>query len=190
MEAKAFVSSDTNASSQHYNLKMERTTFTNLSRISAFLYANKSVIADSIVIRNCAFENLQNGFLLSDEKDNKGYYNAEKITIVNNVFTKGNGYLLNVYRGGNDESTLGPDLNFSGNTIENYSNATGAVILFTGVQKTWVAKNVFRNCNYGSVFLKYLDFVRARHLLENNIFSSSGEVEKNAFVQERNNKMD
>ena len=50
------------------------------------------------------------GFSLSDEKDNTGKYNAENIVFNNSIFTKFTQFVLDYYRGGNDESTLGGSL--------------------------------------------------------------------------------
>ena len=78
------------------------------------------MMADSIVINNNSFINNNcNFFSMKDEEENKGYYNAEKIIIRHNNFNSQNGTLLNVYRGGSDESTLGPNLTFSHNKLSN-----------------------------------------------------------------------
>ena len=42
-----------------------------------------------------------------------GIYNAEKIRLINNRIIKHGGIVLDLYRGGVDESTLGPDLIFT-----------------------------------------------------------------------------
>ena len=45
------------------------------------------MIADSIVIRNSSFiDNRTNTFKFDNEKEDKGYYCAEKIIIANNNF--------------------------------------------------------------------------------------------------------
>ena len=77
----------------------------------------KATLADSIIISNSSFSDLAGGFALADEKENKGYYNVEKMVVTNCRFTGGKGVLLNVYRGGNDESTLGPKLKFNNPTL-------------------------------------------------------------------------
>jgi poly(beta-D-mannuronate) lyase len=122
---------------------------------------------------------------MTEEKDNKGYYNAEKIVISNNSITNLQGLLLAIYRGGNDESTMGPDLMFSNNRIkDSNSGSTTPLISLYGVQKSLLEKNQFSNCNPGMILITYEDVVRALHRLKNNQFSNSGSVRKNGFVRE------
>ena len=145
------------------------------------------MVADSIVIYHSTFENNEtDGFMMTEEKDNKGYYNAENILISRNAFIGQQGQLLNIYRGGNDESTLGPRLVFSSNHVVNGST-NQPFISFTGVQYTHLVDNIFTNCNPGGVLIKYIDIVRARHMLEINKIDNSGSIEKNQFFTEKNN---
>jgi poly(beta-D-mannuronate) lyase len=133
---------------------------------------------------------LQNGFLLADEKDNKGYYNVEKIKIVNNHFSDGQGVLLNLYRGGSDESTLGPDLTFINNNVLNYSAKNNdPLIQLTGVQRTSITNNTFSDNNASKTLIVYKDTGRANHLLSHNTFLRSGAIQKNDFVMASNNKV-
>ena len=162
---------------------LQSTTQASLNR-----YAAKSTLADKITIENCVFSHLRNAFSFADEKENKGYYSVEKIAITNNRFLKGDGILLDLYRGGSDESTLGPDLNFSNNTITNYNSPKGSALLqLTGVQKTKIQNNSFNNCNFSASIISYKDVVRATHILKRNKFVHSGSVEKNAFVVDEGN---
>ena len=112
----------------------------------------------------------------------------ENILISRNAFVAQKGQLLNIYRGGNDESTLGPRLVFTSNHIVN-GTTTGNLpfISFTGVQFSQLVDNIFRSCNPGGVLIKYTDIVRARHSLEINKIENSGSIEKNQFFTEKNN---
>lgn len=124
---------------------------------------------------------------MSEEKDNKGYYNAEKIVISNNSITNMQGLLITIYRGGNDESTMGPDLTFSNNRIKNSnSDSSTPLISLYGVQKSLLEKNQFSNCNPDMILVNYQDVVRALHRLKNNQFINSGSMRKNEFVREEN----
>jgi poly(beta-D-mannuronate) lyase len=189
LQSNAFIASDTAGSAEHYTLSIKNISIENLTACTAIFQANKSTIADSIVIEDCNFYNLKSGFLMNSEKDNKGYYNAEKIFIANNHFEKGNGVLLTVYRGGNDESTLGPTLSFTNNIISNYNTqGVESVISLTGVQKSKITYNAFSNCNESGRLIIYKDTVRARHLIDANKFIHSGIVEKNDFVTNNMNE--
>lgn len=69
--------------------------------------AYKSTIADSIIIRNSVLKNAFRGFNLSQEKDDKGKYSAEYVRFENSVFSNITQYVIDYYRGGTDESTIG-----------------------------------------------------------------------------------
>ena len=182
-----FISSDSNGYSNHYNLAIINCSIRNFTKEKGcqdIFYAYRHTIADSIHIHNNSFVNNNcNLFMMNDEKEDKGYYNAERIVIIQNIFTKQQGSLLNIYRGGNDESTLGPNLTFSHNDIRD-SNAAGSepLIRLTGVQATRFFSNKFSDCNPSGTLILYKDLVRAKHFLEKNIRVNSGTVETNQFV--------
>lgn len=181
----SIILSDTSGSSSHFNAMIKNSSIINPSVSTDLFTASKSTIADSIVIENSYFENLHNGIVMADEKDNKGYYNAEKIRITDNQFLGGNGVLLNIYRGGNDESTLGPNLIVENNSIKNYNTTDNqALIQLTGVQRTRIVNNTIANSNTGKTLILYKDTVRAKHYLGKNRVSNSGSIEKNSFVNE------
>jgi poly(beta-D-mannuronate) lyase len=145
------------------------------------------MIADSLVINNNSFiNNSCNFFSMNEEREDKGYYNAEKIFIGHNYFSSQTGTLLNIYRGGSDESTLGPDLTFSHNKLSNCSSIDPLITL-TGIQVTNLFSNNFSNCNPSLPLILYKDLVRARHNFERNTLTNSGKIEKNVFVTEKSN---
>jgi len=190
VKATHFISSDSNGYSDHYNLSIINCSFQNFNSnngCQTIFYAFRSMMADSIIINNNSFiNNGCNFFSMKDEEDDKGYYNAEKIVIRHNNFNSQNGMLINIYRGGSDESTLGPDLTFSHNKLDNCSGM-GPLIKLTGVQITNIFSNNFYNCNPSSTLISYTDIVRARHNFERNTLTGSGKIEKNIFVAEKGN---
>jgi len=166
--------------------------------------AYKSMVADSIIVHNCHFAyNRVDGFMLNGETDNRGYYNAEKISFTNNEFSESKGALLSVYRGGTDESTLGPKLTFAKNKLADCTtmDSTNALIQLTGVQQTAITSNLFTNCNPSYTknaasssttgvtgkLIYYADLVRANHIFHNNSIVSSGAVHINKFVNDKGN---
>src|SRR6185503_17944983 len=59
MRATSFISSDSNGSSDHYNLSISNCRFQNFNRSSGcqiFFHAFKSMMADSIIINNSSFQ--------------------------------------------------------------------------------------------------------------------------------------
>lgn len=194
VKAASLVCSDTSGSSNHYNFAMYKSGVQNLDRANGcenIFLANKSTVADSIVIRETLFSrNNTNAIMMNKEKDDKGYYNAEKIYITHNNFDQQQGVLLNVYRGGNDESTMGPQLSFSHNRITGCSTADNSSLMqLTGVQQTTIFSNNFSHSNAKAALITYKDIVRARHLLEKNTLADSGSIEENGFVVQKENKV-
>jgi poly(beta-D-mannuronate) lyase len=182
-----FISSDSSGQSDHFNLQIQNSIIRNLSRENGcenIFYAFKSIIADSIVFtKNALMDNSSDLFVMNNETDNKGYYNAEKIRMTGNSITNHNGILINIYRGGNDESTLGPLLIFSKNKIsESGSKPGNPLIQLFGVQQSFIFNNVFSNANKQAVLLQYEDKVRADHRLGDNRMSNSGSIEINKYV--------
>lgn len=182
-----FIATDTSGSSRHANIKVENCTISNLN--GTFISASKTSVSDSIVIRNSSFSN-GNGLLFNftAETDKKGYYNVEKLTISNSVFKNHTGQMLTMLRGGNDESTLGPNLYLANNQITNCNSKNGeAFIHLFGTQVSLIENNQFTNCNSGKVLISYEDAVKAKHRLQHNAITGSGKVVINKYVTETNN---
>ncbi|HEY6505076.1 MAG TPA: polysaccharide lyase 6 family protein [Chitinophagaceae bacterium] len=183
-----FISSDTTGNASHYSFVFGGSSVTGL-KTKHFFYAYKSSLADSIIIRKSSFTNCTGHFItMSEEKEDRGYYNAEKIFIGHNNFDRIDGTFLNIYRGGSDESTLGPHLVFSHNKIKNCNSAENSpLISLTGVQVTEIFSNNFSGCNAGSTLILYKDLVRAKHSFERNTLSGSGKPGTNKYVTEKDN---
>jgi poly(beta-D-mannuronate) lyase len=149
---------------------------------AAIIMAPKSSYLDKITIQNSAFENNKTALLsLKDEDDNKGYYNAERIVVTNNSFTNHSGQLATIYRGGNDESTMGPIFTFSNNKMLNCT-ANGALIELFGVQQSNVNNNAFTSSNIAGKTVAYTDNTKAFHYQKNNSSVNSGTIQENKFV--------
>ncbi|NMM48879.1 chondroitinase-B domain-containing protein [Marinigracilibium pacificum] len=105
-EQIAFAPKNENMSG-HYNLSIKNCDISNFNYV---IKGYKHSFADSISISSSSISNCTNGIDLSGEKDNKGDYNAEFLIITNTLFTKINKNVINFYRGGYDESTIGGNL--------------------------------------------------------------------------------
>ncbi|MFM1774963.1 MAG: hypothetical protein RJA53_573 [Bacteroidota bacterium] len=149
---------------------------------AAIVMAPKSSYLDNITIQNSVFENNKAALLsLKDEDDNKGYYNAERIFVTNNSFTNHTGQLATIYRGGNDESTMGPIFSFSANKMVNCTS-NGALIELFGVQQSNIYNNQFSSANKGGKIIAYTDNTKAFHYQKNNSSVNSGTIQENKFV--------
>ena len=72
-----------------------------------FFVTGKGAFADEITLVNNAFTNVTGDILrLDSEIEDLGIYNAEYVTLQDNLFEDVQGALLKLYRGGTDESTL------------------------------------------------------------------------------------
>ncbi len=182
-----FISSDITGSSNHSNFKMEDCTISHLT--GTFFRAAKTSVADSIAIHRSNVTDCKGTFLdFSSETDKKGYYNVEKIMVSNNTFTNHSGQLLTMLRGGNDESTMGPNLQFSNNKVTNCNTINGDALIYNyGTQVTLIENNQFTNCNPGKSIIAYEDAVLSKHRLKNNVITGSGKVVTNKFVVEDKN---
>ena len=81
--------------------------------LKAYKYSFSEYIKlESTVIKNCA-----NGLELSEETDDKGDYNAENIFIDNCRFEGIDKNVVDYYRGGYDESTVGGNLRVINSTF-------------------------------------------------------------------------
>ena len=180
-QAKSFLLSDTSENTNHFNLRMLNVRATGFGG-ETFFSASKHSIADSIIVRNSSFiNNTCNLFDLQKENENVGYYNVERMIVSNCTITNNLGQLLNLYRGGKDESTMGPILTFKDNKIENCRSDKELISLF-GVQQSYLTGNLFNNCNAGRTLISYKDNVRAVHYLSNNEYNNSGDVKTNEFL--------
>lgn len=88
-------------------------------------------------------------FRLHKETDDLGIYNVEFLSIKNNHFSQIQGALVNLYRGGTDESTFGPQLYFEKNQVSDLGkgkrNKSKASLKLHGVQVTDIESNEFEN---------------------------------------------
>jgi poly(beta-D-mannuronate) lyase len=184
LKAKVFITSDTSGTSNHSNFTMQYSSISNFN--GTFYKAAKSSLLDSIFVSN---SNWSNGkgilFNLYDEKDNKGYYNVEKMTISNNNISNHTGPLLAILRSGKDESTLGPLVEIKNNTFNQIASDNAPFILLNGVQQSLIQNNRFNNCNPTNKLIEYKDEVRAAHSLTSNQFEQSGTIIQNNYVTKK-----
>ena len=181
LTAQYFITVTRDGSGIHTNIQMTASKIFNFAG-AAIILAPKSSYLDNITIQNSVFENNKATLLsLKDEDDNKGYYNAERIVVTNNSFTNHTGQIATIYRGGTDESTMGPIFSFSNNKIVNCT-ANSALIELFGVQQSKVNNNLFTSSNKAGKTIAYTDNTKAFHYQKNNSTVNSGTIQENKFV--------
>lgn len=134
----------------NYSLSINNCEFDNLDVNHTFdvLQVYKNTFADTISIQNSKFKTISGNIMLLDkETDDKGIYNAEYVILKNNTFTDVQGAILDLYRGGTDESTFGPFLEIEHNVLDNIGNGkrnkTNSSIKLYGVQVVEMKNNIF-----------------------------------------------
>ena len=105
-------------------------------------------MADSIDILASRFDTVSGAVLKLDrERDDHGIYNGEYVRISESSFTDVQGALVDLYRGGTDESTFGPHFLLSNSQLRNVGlgskNRSGAAVHLHGVQVTTIEGNQF-----------------------------------------------
>jgi poly(beta-D-mannuronate) lyase len=113
-----------------------------------FLRVFKNTFADTIMFKNCSFKSITGSIAnLNKETDDLGIYNAEYVIYENTTFENVGGAVLDLYRGGTDESTFGPILQFSRCTVNKSGmdkrNKTGGSIYLHGVQLANISESSF-----------------------------------------------
>ena len=113
-----------------------------------FLTVAKGTFADRISIVDSKFSNVSGAILkLEQENDDFGIYNAEYFDIENSSFDSVKGAIVDLYRGGTDESTFGPHLKVVDSSFTSVGkgkrNKSKSSFRIHGVQVTDVSNNVF-----------------------------------------------
>ncbi|WP_300024570.1 chondroitinase-B domain-containing protein [uncultured Maribacter sp.] len=140
-EQYAFASLKNNMSSL-YNLNVIDCEISNFDYV---LKAYKLSFSENISFTSTQIKNCANGLELAEETDDKGEYNAENITIDNCLFDGVANNVINYYRGGYDESTVGGNLIVTNSTFTHCGSKADENLLFNtyGIINVNIANNKF-----------------------------------------------
>jgi len=127
-----------------YNLWLEKVDIQNFETI---LQTYRGSFADTISVNNSVLTNCRNGMVLAAELDDKGDYNAASVTIRNSRFENIDQNILNYYRGGYDESTIGGVLLVEDSEFQNCGSMEQTKILLKtrGIINVDIRNNLFKN---------------------------------------------
>jgi poly(beta-D-mannuronate) lyase len=158
--------------SNHFGLTVTECKIRNFNYV---LKAYKQTFAESVTFTNTAISNCENGIELSEETNDRGDYNTEYLTIDNCQFTNVKQNVIDYYRGGYDESTIGGNLLVANSTFTNCGSKEKNKMLLNhrGIVNVNITKNVFKN--------NKVDFVSILWGAKNNIesentLSNSGKI--------------
>ena len=109
------------------------------------LKAYKYSFAEHIVFTATSFKNCNNGIELSEETEDKGEYNAENISITECTFENIDQNVIDYYRGGYDESTVGGVLSLTNSKFKNCGKKEKSKILLStyGIINVDISGNSF-----------------------------------------------
>lgn len=122
------------------------------SEISNFNYAlrvYKQAYSEEITFKNTAISNCENGIELSEETNDRGDYNTEYLTINNCNFDNVKQNVVDYYRGGYDESTIGGNLLITNSTFTNCGakEKNKRLLNHNGIVNVNINNNTFKNNN-------------------------------------------
>jgi poly(beta-D-mannuronate) lyase len=142
-EGNAVVRSAPTSTIANYAVEIEGTDFAGMDGAPGFdiVAATSATFADHVSLRGVTVSGLSGAVLAADaETGGKGLYAAEHVTIADSRFARV-GTLARVLRGGTDESTFGPEVEITGNTVD---GGGPQLLALSGVQSTLMARNTFR----------------------------------------------
>jgi poly(beta-D-mannuronate) lyase len=139
----AFASLKENMSN-HFGLSVSGCKISNFNYV---LKAYKETFAERITFENSSISDCENGIELSEETNDKGDYNAEYLSINNCNFNNVQANVIDYYRGGYDESTIGGNLLVSNSSFTNCgSKEQNGILLNTrGIVNVNISNNTFQN---------------------------------------------
>lgn len=132
----------------NYELIVEHSRISDLTvnRHFDFISTGKGTLAELIALRDVAIDDVSGAVISAHaETDDRGTYNAERIDIENATFRRIDGPVVDLYRGGTDESTFGPEIRVDASTFEQAGTGAGASLRLQGVQRAELTGNHFNN---------------------------------------------
>lgn len=123
----------------------------------AAIRGKKGTFAPRVKISGCFFHDMSGEAInFAGENDDKGIYSVERLDVSDCLFFRTLGAALNLYRGGNDESTTGPYLTVSHCTFEDVNNREqGSVLRLIGVQQADVRDCIFSDSGRGGASIRF-----------------------------------
>jgi len=178
-DVQSAISTTTKPMNDHYRLRVNNCAFFNFNESNfSCIKGTRSTYADSVAITNCLFHhNSGTGIDFAAEKDDKGIYNVEHLLVKNCAFTNMLSTAINVYRGGNDESTTGPDVTIDHCTFNEVENRMqGCVVKLLGAQTATVTNCVFNNSGAGGRSIWFEEMSWDKLNVDYCTFNKSGRV--------------
>lgn len=151
--------------------------------ISNFKYAlkvYKQSFAEKITFEATSISDCENGLELSEETNDRGDYNTEYLTIDGCSFNNVQQNVVDYYRGGYDESTIGGNLLITNSTFTNSgaSEKNGRLLNHNGIHNVNINNNTFKN--------NKVEFVSILWGAKNNVESNNTIINSGTIKTEEN----
>ncbi len=158
--------------SNHFGLTVLNSVVSDFNYV---LKAYKETFAERITFENTSFSDCENGIELSEETNDKGDYNTEYLTINNCNFNNVQQNVVDYYRGGYDESTIGGNLLVSNSTFTNCGakEKNKTLLNHRGIINVNITKNTFKN---NSVQFVSILWGAKNNAESENTLSNSGQI--------------
>lgn len=130
----------------NYALALENVKIGGLTVNRAFdvIALGKDTLADTVTLRRVEIDGITGSVLAAaSETDDRGTYNAERVTIEDSRFSRIGGPAVDLYRGGTDESTFGPELRVVRSQFDRVGGADVPSLRLHGVQRAELVDNGF-----------------------------------------------
>ena len=130
----------------HYILSIEDSRIRGLTVNRGFdvVALGNGTLADLITLRNVEVDNVTGAVVsAAADREDRGTYNAEHVQISGSTFKRVRGPVLDLYRGGTDESTFGPATEIRDSTFEQVGGNDVPSLRLHGVQDAVIAGNTF-----------------------------------------------
>jgi poly(beta-D-mannuronate) lyase len=130
----------------NYELIIEDSRISDLTVNRGFdvISAGKGSMADRVELRRVTVEDVSGAVVsAAAETDDRGTYNVEEVVIEDAAFRRVGGPVVDLYRGGTDESTFGPKLTITGSTFERAGSNQVPAVLMRGAQVAELRANRF-----------------------------------------------
>ncbi|WP_458627963.1 chondroitinase-B domain-containing protein [Winogradskyella sp. PC D3.3] len=139
----AFASLKKNMSN-HFGLTVSNTEINDFNYV---LKVYKQSFSERVTFENTSISNCENGIELSEETNDRGDYNTEYLTINNCDFNNVKQNVVDYYRGGYDESTIGGNLLITNSTFTNCGakEKNKRLLNHNGIVNVTITNNTFKN---------------------------------------------
>lgn len=164
---------------RHYNLLVSNCNISNFGYVHR---AYKESMAQEITFENTKIHSCANGIELSEEINDRGDYNVEFLTIEKCTFMNVGANVIDYYRGGYDESTIGGNLLIKKSTFINCGakESNGVLLNHRGIINVEISDNEFSQ--------NRVKLVSRLWGAKNNIASNNKLINSGLIVTEENLK--